>query len=659
MVRLSFQRKILLYFAVVIAAVGAVVILVSTLSIFRIVLQEAESRVAVDLKVARNFLNKETEVLQLNLTNLSQRERLITQLTAGTPFPPYLVSWLEEKRKQAGIDFLTVCRADGQVSVRAQPPYNDRGSSLSNRLVRDASSGIPGMGTVIIPAGDIATEGDGLEEQAFIRFVETPRARPCTETEETAAMVSMAAVPIYSSEDVLVGVLYGGVLLNRNYQMVDYIRDMVFQQKEYRGKPFGTVTIFEGDVRIATNVKEDNGSRAIGTRVSQEVNEKVLQQGDVWLGRAFVVNHWYISAYEPIVDPDKSIIGMLYVGVLEEKYVDMRNAVFVGFFLIIIGGLAAVFVLSYLLAAGLSQPISRVLQATRRIARGDFGRVEPGDFPHKAIHPASYREMEELVANFNTMAQALDKRESELKRANEELRQTNRNYMEILGFVTHEIKNRLGIILGSAYNLKSGVVGLLSDGQAKMVDILLRNSERLRDMIKNYLDLSRIERGELQVIKCGVRFLSDVTEPVLAEFEGQLEANETKLEIHVPEDMYLVADPDLLRVVMENLVSNALKYGRKGGTIRVSAEHPAGYWQVSVWNEGEGVAASEIAQLFTKFTRVGGELRRQQGSGLGLFVTKEILEKHGGRIRVESEQGKWANFVFTLPAAEIEPGEKS
>jgi signal transduction histidine kinase len=257
------------------------------------------------------------------------------------------------------------------------------------------------------------------------------------------------------------------------------------------------------------------------------------------------------------------------------------------------------------------------------------------------------------------MAQALDKRESELKRANEELRQTNRNYMEILGFVTHEIKNRLGIILGSAYNLKSGVVGVLSDGQAKMVDILLRNSERLRDMIKNYLDLSRIERGELQVIKSRVGFLSDVTEPVLAEFEGQLEANETKLEVHVPQDMYLVVDPDLLRVVMENLVSNALKYGRRGGTIRVSAEHRPGYWQVGVWNEGEGIAASEIGQLFTKFTRVGGELRRQQGSGLGLFVTREILEKHGGRIWAESEQGEWANFVFTLPAVEAEPQEKS
>ena len=194
------------------------------------------------------------------------------------------------------------------------------------------------------------------------------------------------------------------------------------------------------------------------------------------------------------------------------------------------------------------------------------------------------------------------------------------------------------------------MVGALSEGQLKMADILLRNAERLRDMIKNYLDLSRIERGELQVVKHEVLFLHDVIEPVLAEFEGELENNEIDLEVLVPEEMQFVVDPDLLRVVMENLIGNAIKYGSKHGIIRVQARQVDNSWEVSVWNEGEGIEPAEIAQLFTKFTRVGGDLaRRQQGSGLGLFVTKEIVENHGGQIWANSEQGKWANFVFTIP----------
>jgi signal transduction histidine kinase len=248
------------------------------------------------------------------------------------------------------------------------------------------------------------------------------------------------------------------------------------------------------------------------------------------------------------------------------------------------------------------------------------------------------------------MTAVLYKRETELKKANDDLRQINHHYMEILGFVTHEIKNRLGIILSSAYNLNQGMTGTLDKEQKTMVDILLRNSERLSDMIKNYLDLSRIEKKELEVNRQKLEFKKDILEPVLDEFKGQLEARGILLEVDVPGSLKVIADPDLLKIVMENLLSNAIKYGEEKGNIKIGALRQENELQVNVWNKGKGIPKNKRDQLFTKFARLsGGELRKEQGSGLGLFVTKELIQKHKGKIWAESQEGQWANFIFTIP----------
>ncbi|MCD6257264.1 HAMP domain-containing protein, partial [Candidatus Aerophobetes bacterium] len=364
-----------------------------------------------------------------------------------------------------------------------------------------------------------------------------------------------------------------------------------------------------------------------------------------------VVNNWYISAYEPIYDPDHGIIGMLYVGVLEDKYIDIRNRILLSFLPIIFGGIATVLVLSYLLSRGLSEPIKRLVKATRRIARGETDYVLEKEKKYPKIQELSYLEIQELTRNFNQMAAALYRRETELKKANDDLRQINRNYMEILGFVTHEIKNRLAVILGSTYVLEKGMVGELSKSQKKMVDILLRNAERLSEMIKNYLDLSRIEKGELKVNKQEVDFKRDILESVLDEFKGRFEARRITLKLEIPDSFKIMADPDLLKIVMENLLSNAIKYGKEKGMVKIGARMEKKECRINVWNEGEGIPKDRIDQLFAKFTRLSGEkFRKEQGSGLGLFITKEIIQKHGGKIWAESEEGKWADFIFTLPS---------
>ena len=124
-------------------------------------------------------------------------------------------------------------------------------------------------------------------------------------------MIIKAAAPIFDYEGKLIGVLYGGILLNRNFEIVDKIKDIVYRRETYKGKDIGTATIFQDDLRISTNVKTIDGERAIGTRVSEEVYDQVLIKGNPWIHRAFVVNNWYITAYEPIKNINDELIGIL------------------------------------------------------------------------------------------------------------------------------------------------------------------------------------------------------------------------------------------------------------------------------------------------------------------------------------------------------------
>jgi two-component system NtrC family sensor kinase len=154
-----------------------------------------------------------------------------------------------------------------------------------------------------------------------------------------------SAHPVLDANGKVLGALTGGMLLNRNYEIVDRIKSIVFKDAKYKGKEIGTATIFLGDLRISTNVMDREGYRAIGTRAMREVQEQVLQKGLPWIQRAYVVDDWYITAYEPIRDFQNKVVGMLYVGILESKYVVLKEKLILLFML---GMLAAVSISSYL-----------------------------------------------------------------------------------------------------------------------------------------------------------------------------------------------------------------------------------------------------------------------------------------------------------------------
>jgi two-component system NtrC family sensor kinase len=639
----TLRSKLVFSFLLVVLAGGLASTIIGTRMVGNTIIAEAQNKVRHDMASAwmvyQEKLNRIKDVLHLT----AKRDLLIRSLVGGQV--EVLRRELERVRIEYGLDVLTITDGKGVVLNRARPPYQAGDFQGNDELVRRALKKEIVASTEIVPQGELAKEGPELVRQAYMEFIPTPMAKARPETKETAGMMLKAAVPILDINDNVLGTLYGGSLLNRNYEIVDKIKDIVFKGERYKGIDTGTATIFQWDLRISTNVKDKSGLRAIGTRGAKDVYDQVLENGQAWVDRAFVVNDWYIAAYEPIRNLKGEIIGVLYVGTLEEPYTDIRKNVIFSFFGIGFLGLVLVLFLAYFITRSITRPIDELMKATEVIAGGDFSHE---------VSIQSKDEVGHLAASFNRMTGTLKATMDELYVVNTKLQDLNRHYLEMLGFVTHELMQPLGVLKGYLIMLYDESLGsLITSKQKQAVSTMLRNVNALVNMIQKYLQLGRIESGKMEVNKTRIPVFTEALYPILEDEKQQIDARKMEVVLENEKEfrkVEAVADPILLRIVFSNLVGNALKYGREGAKIWCGFKEEPGQILFYVKNEGRGIPGDKLTKVFEKFSRLEGELeRRQRGTGLGLFNAKEIVEKHGGKIWAESEEGKWANFLFTLP----------
>jgi two-component system NtrC family sensor kinase len=506
------------------------------------------------------------------------------------------------------------------------------GGILSNREVI--------AGTLIVPGGELAKEGEDLAERAHIKFISTPKAKRIKETESTSGMMIKAGAPVFGYDGGLLGVLYGGSLLNRDYKIVDKVKETVYKGETFKGKDVGTVTIFQDDLRVSTNVKTQDGSRAIGTRVSEEVYEQVLVKGLPWVARAFVVNDWYKTAYEPIRDIDGEIIGILYVGILEQPFTYMARNILIVFFVIVAVATALAASLEIVLTKKISQPLEHMLKATKELSGGDLG--------YEMDKETGTIELDTLAASFNEMSAQLREREESLKTINEKLAALNMAYLDLVGFVSHELKGILATTIMNAAAVHDELFGHINPKQKKSLESITRNLNYLRETVKKFLDLCRIEKGELMLHMTKLRLKEDVFDPCLEIFGGYIAEKQIEVINNIVPEIKLEGDIDLLRIAANNLVGNAVKYGLDKGKVVLDSKDLGRKVQIEVYNDSRPIQQQEKKKLFKKFSRLGTlKEKKVRGNGLGLFVTREIITKHGGDIWVEpKENGN--SFVFQL-----------
>ena len=543
---------------------------------------------------------------------------------------------LEAIRQEHKMDILNLVAPDGTVLLRTRFPYNRGDNIAGDPLIHQVISTHQSVaGNTVYELDRLDVEGPGLVERA-LAIDQEPR-----------GMLAGAAVPVIEDGQ-LVGIIQMGNLLNGSTEIVDRIRDAVFANEYYGGKPLGTTTIFMDDLRISTNVLDNAGRRALGTRVSREVAEHVLEKALSWTGRAFVVDSWYLSQYDPIRDPDGQIIGMLYIGELEQKYLDLRTRAVALYLAVILAGMLLAFVVVFFVTRGILGPIRTLSAATERLSGGDLSY---------RVTVQSKDEIGDLSACFNEMAAQLEgqRREiegnqNELEALNRNLLATNRNYMEMLGFVSHELKNPLTSAIMSLHTVKDGYLGEVNPDQEKSLESTAQSLNYFQDMIKNYLDLSRLEKGELEVNKTQVRPWTGIIVPVIEGLWQELEKRQMLVENRIPEDLEVFADDHLLRIVYDNLLSNAVKYGLEGGTILLDAQEGTDRVTLGVRNDSIGIPSEKMSLLFRKFSSLETpDYRGQRGTGLGLYICKEIVEAQGGEIWADSQMGEWVKFDFTLP----------
>lgn len=641
--------KLFWAFMIVVLIVGILSAVIGIQMIRNRVVEEAQTRVTLDLGSAWAVSHAKLDEIQTILKLVAAKKLIVDACSAKSGETAELQNRLELTRTSFKLDFLTLVDPDGKVVLRAAPPYTKGDFVSAAPAIAAALRGEPVSGFQVIDQGTLQKESDGLAERALLKLENTRYARPSVKFDENRGLAMIAAAPVREGTQVL-GVMYGGILLTRNNTLVDRIQEIVFKNESYQDRPMGTATMFLDDCRIATTVRLPNGNRALGTRASKEVSDRVLDNAMPWIGRAFVVNDWYLTAYDPIRDLDGRVVGMLYVGLLEKPFTDVSRSLVLRYALLLLLGITIALWLAFVMAGRLAAPIHKLVEASHRIHQGERPQPVP-------VH-SSCIEVERLVGSFNEMATALTEREDRLKAAKTELEQTNeslkainRNYMETLGFVSHELKNPLSTMMNYVYLLKGSFIGPVNEKQQRAISVLEANTKRLVEMVRHYLNLSRIENGELQPMLARVLLHEDVIHPLLETMLPDFEAHRIKFDNRLAPDIALHADVNMVREVFENLLSNAVKYGREGGTLSMNAVRTDGLYRFAVRNDGEGIPLDKVDKVFQKFSRLNTQTQRQQkGTGLGLFVTRAIVEAHGGTIEVESHPDEWIEFRFTLPA---------
>jgi two-component system NtrC family sensor kinase len=547
------------------------------------------------------------------------------------------VDELRNFKVKEGLDILTITDNKGVVVLRINNPESFGDDQSRQQLVSAVlKTKEPISRTVILSAEELALESKALAYRAYFEFVDTPLARPRPETEQTDGLVLMAAAPVFDRDETLIGVVYAGALLNHDYTIVDEVKQTVFQGVVYKDKDIGTATIFQDDVRISTNVYGEDGERAVGTRVAEDVYEQVVVKGEQYLGRAYVVNNWYIAAYEPIRGYGGDILGILYVGILEQKYTDIKNQTLLIFLIIAFFGAVISVLIALYISRRISISVSTLAKASKQLAGGNL---------ETKVARVSNDELGDLAETFNFMAGALRERDEKLKEfAKKKIMESERLALigQLSANVAHELNNPLqGIVTYS--NLLLEAEACDEDTRANAQKIAIQ-ANRCRDIIRGLLDFSRHKNPDKTL--CSV---NNLLRRCVSLVERQTIFHNIEIVMNLDEsDPLVVIDPSQVERVFLNLIINAADAMENSGTLTlVTGRDPAMKCvEIKVRDTGHGITEENMEKIFDPFftTKETGH-----GVGLGLAISFGIVNEHNGSINVESEPGKGTTFTVSFP----------
>jgi signal transduction histidine kinase len=385
------------------------------------------------------------------------------------------------------------------------------------------------------------------------------------------------------------------------------------------------------EVELLGQVREDY-EKFIGvvTRVIDQIRRgKVAEGRDLQLKEAGPLADRLERVTNQLVNKaEADMVASIEAG--ESTYAQSRWIV-VGF---AIGSIGLALVLGYAISWSLIEPVKQMDDRLREIAAGDFSRHVP---------VGNRDELGTLAANLNRMS-------DELGRLYDQLEAANRHKSEFLANMSHELRTPLNAVIGFSDVLLERTFGELNEKQDQYIGIILGSGRHLLSLINDILDLSKIEAGRME-LELGEFDVPLAIDNAVTLVRDRAANHGLTLAIDVdPALGTFVGDERKLKQILLNLLSNAVKFTADGGRVGVRAVRADGAVEIAVSDTGIGIAPEDQEAVFEEFRQVGTDVvRKREGTGLGLALTRKFVELHGGTIRVESEPGKGSTFTFTLP----------
>ncbi|WP_424894777.1 sensor histidine kinase [Tepidimonas sp. HKU79] len=544
----------------------------------------------------------------------------------GAPLDdPALLDWLERERARLGLDFLVL------------RPIHDSMAAPAQTL--DSAARL-----VVWSAAQLETHAPGLAARAAIPLMPTRNAAPTDRTIEDRAMLMLASMPVPPDAPVPGLVLHGGLLLNHNLDLIDHINRIVYPEGALPFGSQGTATLFLDDVRISTNVRLFGDRRAIGTRVSQAVRDAVLEQGQTWLDRAFVVNDWYVSAYEPLHDASGHRIGMLYVGILEAPLRWVRLGVLIGTAALFAAVMVATVAWSLRWARALIQPVERMHATMRRIEEGDT-TARVGPLPSQDELGTLAQHLDRLLdviadntQRLRSWGETLDRevaeRTRELRLAQQQLVKSEKLAAigQLTASVAHEINNPIAVIQGNL-DLIRETLGPAADPVKAEMALLDAQIERMRLIVTRLLQYARPTEfaGYVEPLT-----LSSVVDDCLVLVAHLVQQRQLVVTRDDRANVRVACNRQELQQVVINLLVNAIQASPASGRLELKTGdwiengRPVGAW-LAVIDEGPGLDATVRERLFRPFFTT-----KPEGNGLGLWISLGLVERYGGRLEADN-----------------------
>ena len=654
---MTIQRRLLLFFLIVVLIPMADTGFLTARTLTSVLEDRAQKSLETDLKMASSVVRQRLEAL----TRAAQQTASLNVISAEEPDEPALLrareALMQLKRAQR-LSFATLLRptglepaagsAAGSQSIGGAPGAGSVGSMTSpgarqpDAGAREAPPGREAGGGVVLCranglqtgdtypalsvlegawAGQVSSgvefirtelvEAEGLRQQ-----VQVPLETPTEIFGEGLALVT--AVPVVDPSGRVLAVLVGGELLNNNTVIPDLV-----------GEPTGHILSFWlRDICIATNARRKDGARALGERLRYGAGQAAAgdTHHDLKLG-----GELHMAIRSDIRDARNQVIGGLEVGIPLRELDEPRRRALTIVILACVAGVAIASMLAFYLARRISRPLGEMVGVTRRIARGDLSATVP---------VSGKDEVAELAQSINQMTR-------DLAQAQERVVRSNRLAAigQLAGSVSHELRNPLSVLRSSAYYLRTRL-GTDDEKVTKHLGIIEQEIANSDKIISDLLDFSRTRPPTFQRT-----YLNYVVEEALGRVRvPDTVTVESALNDGLPP---MRADTFQLEQVFVNLITNAVQAMPKGGTLRLATYREDDRLAVAVTDTGAGIKPEHLPRLFEPLFTT-----KARGIGLGLAVSKTLVENHGGTIRVESAVGQGTTFTVTLPL-HMESAERS